>query len=72
MEYIASKGITNNSAIIIVEIINGIEEKIKWRYVLADKISRLNTSIIRTNKEGLPYFGTMFGKQYLDDYLKRI
>ena len=66
---IATMGLSNTCGIAILDVIHGINDKVKFAYHNGEKYGRVSTSIIRTDKEGQPYFYSGKCKYYLNEFI---
>ena len=67
---IAAMGLSNTGGIAILDLIYGINDKVKFAYVTCDDVGRTSTSRIRTDEEGQHYFNSGKCKYYLNDFIK--
>ena len=67
---IATCQLTNFGGIAILDIIHGIEDKIKFTWHNGEKFGRIHTSIIRNDAKGEPYFNSGKRKYFLSDFIK--
>ena len=66
---IATCQLNNFGGIVIVDIIRGIEDKIKFAYHDGEKFGRTSTAKIRYNEEGEPFFISGKQKYFLSESL---
>ena len=66
---IATMGLSNTGGIAILDIVYGINDKVKFAYHNGEKYGRLSTSTIRTDEEGQPYFNSGKCKYYLNEFI---
>lgn len=67
---IAVYPLNNFGGIAILNIIYGINDKIKFSYHDGEKFGRVCTSIIRNDEEGEPYFISGKQKYFLSEFIK--
>ena len=65
--FIGGTHITNNIAIGIVEIENGIEDKITYKIIGSETKTKTYKRKIYYNAKGEPFFNSHFGRMYLRD-----
>ena len=66
---IASCQLTNFGGIALLDVVYGIEDKIKFSYYNGEKFGRVCTSIIRNDTEGNAYFISGRQKYFLSDFI---
>ena len=66
---VATMGLSNTRGIAILELIYGIEDKVKFAYFTCDKYGRTSTATIRTDDKG-HYFYSGKNKYYLNEFIK--
>lgn len=70
MKPVAVIGLTNTSAIEILEIEHGINDNVKFRIRVGDSFSRTRTSRIRYDENDEAYFNSQGQKHYLNTAIK--
>ena len=67
---IATYGLSNTSGIAILNIVYGIEDKVKFSYHNGEKFGRTSTAKIRYNEEGSSFFISGKKRYYLNEFIK--
>ena len=64
---IGSKHLCNNTSILIIDVLYGIEDKIVWKYSFEDKIHKTKLYTTTTNRN---YFLIKGKREYLEEYIR--
>ena len=66
---LAACQLNNFGGIAVLEVIYGLDDKVKFAYYDAGVLGRICTAKIRYDEEGLPYFISARQKYYLSEFI---